>query len=262
MIESGLSPARRMRHCPRGHPRAHWGRTKTQEMLPSLNIAKPKSLVEIVEQRLRDAIVNGELDFGESITEEGLCAAFGVSRTPLREALSRLEVQGLVTVVPKKGTFVFTPTSEDLDDLCDFRLMLEVNALRRCLMRDKERTLAKLSDLLRAMEEAQERDDRLAYARADSAFHGAFFEHCGSHYLVEAYQTALGRISAIQTHLSVPLAQEQKRSLREHKALIKAFATGDLPRLEAILDEHISRTKKSFAALTPAARDAGPARLA
>jgi DNA-binding GntR family transcriptional regulator len=217
-------------------------------MIQTLSIEKPKSLVEIVEERLRDAIVNAELGFGEALTEEGLGAAFGVSRTPLREALARLELQGLVAVVPKKGTFVFAPTNEDVEDLCQFRLMLELNALKLCLARDKDATLRTMNDAVQAMEAAHLGGDRLSYARADTAFHNAFFDHCGSRHLVDAYKTVFGRIAAIRTHLSVPLAQEQKRSFKEHKALIKAFAAEDMPQLEKILDEHISRAKIAYAA--------------
>lgn len=217
-------------------------------MIQSLTIEKPRSLVEIVEERLRDAIVNAELAFGEAITEEGLGAAFGVSRTPLREALARLELQGLVLVVPKKGTFVFAPTNEDVEDLCQFRLMLELNALRLCLARSKAMTLRTMNTALQDMEDAHARGDRLTYARADTAFHNAFFDHCGSRHLVDAHNTVLGRIAAIRTHLSVPLAQEQKRSFREHKAIVKAFAAEDLAELGRILDEHISRARTAYAA--------------
>jgi DNA-binding GntR family transcriptional regulator len=212
-----------------------------------LTIERPKSLVEIVEERLRDAIVNGELGFGEPITE-AVGAGFGVSRTPLREALARLELQGLVVVVPKKGTFVFEPSLEDVEDLCQFRLMLEVNALRLCLARDKAGTLRAMGDALREMEQADARGDRLGYARADTAFHNAFFDHCGSRHMVDTYRTVTGRIAAIRTHLSVPLAQEQKRSFREHKAVLKAFAAEDLEQIEKVLEPHISRAKLAYAA--------------
>ena len=213
----------------------------------NLTIEHPRSLVEIVEERLRDAIVNGELAFGEAITE-AVAAGFGVSRTPLREALARLELQGLVTVVPKKGTFVFTPTTDDVDDLCRFRLMLEINALELSFARAKEATLADMNAALDAMERADERGQRLAYARADTDFHNAFFAHCGSKHLVDTYQTVLGRIAAIRTYLSVPLALEQKRSFKEHKAVVKAFSSGAMPELEEILDRHISRARTAYAA--------------
>jgi DNA-binding GntR family transcriptional regulator len=222
-------------------------------MIQALSIERPKSLVEIVEERLRDAIINAELGFGEAITEEGLGAAFGVSRTPLREAIARLELQGLVVVLPKKGTFVFAPTEDDVADLCQFRLMLELNALKLCLARDREATLQSMKASVRAMEAADERGDRLAYAREDTAFHEAFFAHCGSRYLDDAYRTVFGRIATIRTHLSVPLAREQKRSFKEHKALIKAFAAGDIAEMEKILDTHISRAREVYAARVQAA---------
>ena len=126
--------------------------------------------------------------------------------------------------------------------------MLELNALRLCLARNQAATLRSMNASLHTMEEAHGRGDRLSYARADTAFHNAFFDHCGSRHLVNAYNTVLGRIAAIRTHLSVPLAQEQRRSLKEHRAVVKAFAAGDLIELGRILDEHISRAKVAYAA--------------
>jgi len=221
-------------------------------MIQSLSIERPKSLVEIIEERLRDAIINAELKFGEALTEEGLGAIFGVSRTPLREALSRLELQGLVVTVPKKGTFVFAPTNQDVEDLCQFRLMLEINALRFCQARDKEAALQDMKTALAAMEAADSRGDRLGYARADTSFHEVFFNHCGNKYLVNAYRTVIGRVAALRTHLSVPLAKEQKRSFKEHRALVKAFAAEDMSQLDKILTPHIMRAHVAYAA-SPAA---------
>jgi DNA-binding GntR family transcriptional regulator len=229
-------------------------------MIQTLSIEYPKSLVEIVEERLRDAIINAELGFGQPITEEGLGAAFGVSRTPLREALARLELQGLVVVVPKKGTFVFAPTNEDVENLCHFRLMLELNALRLCLSRDnKDAALHDMKSAAAAMEAADARGDRLTYAREDTRFHEVFFAHCGNPYLVNAYKTVFGRIAALRTHLSVPLAKEQKRSFREHRAMVKAFADEDMAQLEKILATHIGRAHVAYAARARA--DTGDAAL-
>ena len=157
-----------------------------------------------------------------------------------------------MVVVPKKGTFVFAPTNEDVADLCQFRLMLELNALKLCLARNKDVTLQSMKSAVQAMEAADARGDRLSYAREDTLFHEAFFNHCGSRYLVDAYKTVFGRIATIRTHLSVPLAREQKRSFKEHKALIKAFASGDMAQLEKILHTHISRAQVAYAARKPA----------
>src|SRR5207248_7909338 len=81
--------------------------TKKPRTVLRLTIEHPKSLASIVEERLRDAIVNGELKFGQALPESAL--ALGVSRTPMREALTRLETRGLVTIVPKRGTLGWRP---------------------------------------------------------------------------------------------------------------------------------------------------------
>ena len=215
-------------------------------MITSLQIELPKSLVEIVEERLRQAIIDGELQFGQALVEDRLGVLFGVSRTPLREALKRLETQGLVVSVPKKGCFVFVPTEADVEDLCSFRLMLEVNAIRRCLASSKDALLNEMNAILDAMESSQSKDERLSYASQDTKFHEACFDHSGSKYLKDAYRTVSARVSAIRTYLSVPLAKEVKRSLVEHRALIKAISANNIQQVEDILATHISRAYTSY----------------
>ena len=125
---------------------------KKARTLQPLTIEHPKSLASIVEERLRDAIVNAELKFGQALPEGAL--ALGVSRTPMREALTRLELQGLVNIVPKRGTFVFKPTVSDVKQLATFRLMLETTALEQSLVNDKDGALRALRESVQAMKTA------------------------------------------------------------------------------------------------------------
>lgn len=214
--------------------------------MPDLKVEQPKSLVAIVEERLRDAIIDAEMRFGETLSEEALSEALGVSRTPVREALARLQLQGLVTIVPKKGTFVFAPTEEDVAELCVFRFMLETRALRECLAKAREPALAAMKGGLAAMGTAQAGGSRRDYARADTVFHEVFFQHCGNRYLGNAYRGVSGRVAALRTHLSVPLEGEQERSMAEHRLMIEAFAAGRLADLDAILREHIMRARDVY----------------
>lgn len=215
--------------------------------MPDLKVEQPKSLVAIVEERLRDAIVDAEMRLGETLSEEALSEALGVSRTPVREALARLQLQGLVTIVPKKGTFVFAPTEEDVSELCVFRYMLETQALRECMSKAREAALAAMKNGLAAMEVAQASGTRRDYARADTVFHEVFFQHCGNRYLGNAYRGVSGRVAALRTHLSVPLEGEQERSMAEHHLMVEAFAAGRLADLDSILHRHIMRAWDAYA---------------
>ena len=95
-------------------------------MLSKFKVEQPKSLTEIVTDRLRQAIIDGEFGLGEAISEETLAASFGVSRTPVRDALMQLQLAGLVVVQSKRGSFVFRPSLADAVALCDYRTMLEI----------------------------------------------------------------------------------------------------------------------------------------
>ena len=210
-----------------------------------LTIEHPKSLASIVEERLRAAIVNAELKFGQALPEGAL--ALGVSRTPMREALTRLELQGLVTIVPKRGTFVFKPTVSDVKQLATFRLILETAALEQSLINDKEGALCGLADSVRSMKAALKGGDTLAYATADSRFHEAFFTHCGNSFLVGAFRNVSGRVAALRAHLTVPRPHEQARSFSEHEAILAAFAEGAKKEIRQTLSEHILRAKDVYA---------------
>ncbi len=216
-------------------------------MLPQLTVAQPKSLATLVEERLREAIVNAELCFGQALTEEAIGASLGVSRTPMREALTRLEQHGLVVIVPKKGSFVFHPTLEDVEQIASFRLMLETGAAERCLQRAPEATLLELRAACAAMEAAREAGDGRAYAQADTAFHAGFFTHCGNAPLAQAYRAISGQVAALRGHLSIPHAAQQDLSFREHRLMIGAFAAADAATLADLLRRHILRALGAYA---------------
>lgn len=216
-------------------------------MLPPLAVELPKSLATLVEERLREAIINAELAFGQALTEDAVGLSMGVSRTPMREALTRLEQQGLVVILPKKGTFVFRPTLEDVEQLASFRLMLELGALERCLEGDAAATLADMRAAFATMAEARAAQDGQAYARADTAFHASFFTHCGNTHLAHAYRTISGRVAALRAHLSVPRSDQQDLSFGEHERMIAAFAARDMQGLGALLKAHILRAQAVYA---------------
>lgn len=157
-----------------------------------------------------------------------LAAAFDVSRTPVREALNILQMQELVHIVPKSGTYVFTPTQEDIAELCDFRVGLEDQAMRLALVCNRKKLVSQLKKQYDLMRAAIDDDDLRAYGRCDTEFHLAFFRVCGNRYLARAYDSILGRVAALRTHLAIGAEGEPARSFADHAVIIE-LAEADKP---------------------------------
>lgn len=223
-------------------------RAKTSERAPGLQaLEHPRSLAEMVEQRLRDAIVNAELPFGHALPEDETGLALGVSRTPLRAALGRLAALGLVTIVPNRGAFVFDPSLEDVKQLASFRLMLETEAVTLCLEGAADSTAAELKTSLASMENAHREQDGTAYASSDTEFHAVFFRNCGNLFVANAFATISWQVAALRAHLSVDRSWERDTSYSEHREIVEAFERGDRDTLRVILREHILRAAKAYA---------------
>lgn len=223
-------------------------RAKTSERTPGLQaLEHPRSLAEMVEQRLRDAIVNAELPFGHALPEDETGLALGVSRTPLRAALGRLAALGLVTIVPNRGAFVFDPSLEDVKQLASFRLMLETEAVTLCLEGAADSTAAELKTSLASMEKAHREQDGTAYASSDTEYHAVFFRNCGNLFVANAFATISWQVAALRAHLSVDRSWERDTSYSEHREIVEAFERGDRDTLRVILREHILRAAKAYA---------------
>ncbi len=214
-------------------------------MRTDMKIEMPKSLTEMVMARLEQAIVDGEFGLGEAISEDTLARTFGVSRTPVRDALTALQRSGLVVVMPKRGSFVFQPSLADTAALCAYRFLLEREGLRLSHAVARAGTLAAMNAALSAME-ASLTADAVAYGRADTRFHQAFLDQCGNPYLAEAYRLASGKVAAMRTHLTAHVEERRIHSLDEHRRMIALFDAGRLDALFALLAEHIDRTRQVY----------------
>lgn len=200
----------------------------------------------MVTERLKRAILDAEFKLGEALSEDRLAAALGVSRTPVREALNALQLQGLIHIAPQRGSYVFQPSQGDVAELCEFRMMMEGRAIALCHARAKDAALAALRKANDDMEKAEAANDHLASAYADSDFHTALFDYCGNQYLTKAYGLISGRIATLRTHLLMPQVGIRADSINEHVQIIEAFEAGDLFRAEAVLSAHIFKMRERF----------------
>lgn len=208
-------------------------------------IDRPTSLTETVLRRLRNAIVSGDLPLGAALSERHLAEQLNVSKTPVRESLVLLRTEGLVTIVPQKGAYVFTLSGQEVIEICEFRLTLEGSALRLAIQRNREGLAARMTKVVDAMAEAQQEGNTRRYLELDTDFHEAIFACCGNSYLRDSYARYAGKIAALRTHLAgKPL--HTKLSFEEHIRIRDAVRDDTLKGARAILEKHIGRTERTY----------------
>lgn len=220
--------------------------------LGAIAARRAPALAGLVEERLRDAIMYGELGLGEAISEDRLATLLGVSRTPVREALTALQLQGLVVIQPQRGSFVFEPTEKDLAEICEYRLFVESHAMSLAAKRASRETIAAMRAAQTEMDAAEAEGDLAAAARADAAFHNAFLEHCGNRLLVQAYTLVSGRVGAIR-FLARRSSGTKSHASKQHRAIIAALKAGDMAEAGGILSVHIMNMQVHFTEASAAA---------
>jgi len=130
------------------------------------------SAADQVANALRLAILNGEFGPGQAVPQEQIAARFGVSRIPVRDAMNLLQAEGLLHIVPSKGSFVANPSPDEIREIYDIRVLLEVEALRLAFHHHKAQSLAGAEFWLRQFELETE-PSRLG--EIDREFHAALY---------------------------------------------------------------------------------------
>ncbi|GAA3241043.1 GntR family transcriptional regulator [Actinocorallia longicatena] len=204
---------------------------------------EPPSLVELVVRRLRDEILSGAHAPGERLIEEQICARFGISRAPLREALRLLGQQGLVEHLPRRGVRVAELSAQDVDELFGLRDVLERYAVETALPGPV--SLKPLSQALEGMARAAESGDALTENEAHRAFHLALVGLSGHRQLLHVYEPV---ILKLQIYMAANL-QREAATLRtpaegviRHRRLYEAVASGDAETALTALASHGART--------------------
>jgi DNA-binding GntR family transcriptional regulator len=205
------------------------------------NLEEP-NLTRMAYEKIRGAIVYGPLDLGEPLSENAIAKALNMSKAPVRAAMSELRLKGLVEVVPQSGTYVFSPTRQDIEDLCDFRFLLEGQALEASVRHHAPALLAAMEVTVAAMKEA-DADDQAETRHLDSEYHHLFVKFCANRYLADAYETIGHRVEALRYRFMRTMMFRQK-ALVEHAELVDLISAGRVAKAVSVLGDHIARTKQ------------------
>jgi len=204
-------------------------------------LKRSKSLTEQAADEIRARIVRGDLQLGAPLSENTLASVLGVSKTPIREALLQLKMEGLVSIQPQRGSFVFDMTAEEIVELGELRETLEVAALALAVKRNRLKLLADLRAIAAGMTKALEADDIAGYRNLDADFHQAFFDRCGNAFFVSCYQSFAFRVQALRVRLSID-AELNRRSFAEHSKIVELIADDRAAEAGALLSGHVQRT--------------------
>ena len=207
-----------------------------------LLVERPQLLTDVVYDRLREGIVVGDLKLGEQVSEAQLAQRMGISKTPVREALVRLKVEGLVEIVPQRGTFVFKLTPEEVGQLCRYRAMVETAAMREAASTQPQELIARLKGHVAEMAQQEKARDLNRLSRIDMNFHFEFLACCSNPYLRAAYELIRYQLIALRHRAPID------NMVDSHQILIDLLEAGDIDAAARQLHEHVLENEARYSA--------------
>jgi len=197
-----------------------------------------RSLHDELVERLRRQIVEGDLAPGDKISEKDLCETYGVSRTPLREALKVLAREGLVVLTPHRGAHVALLTAADLEEAFPVIGALEALAGELACARATDAEIARIAALHERMAAAHARRDRKGYFRLNQKIHEAMADAARNPTLNQMRATLDGRVSRARYYANISTARWDQ-AMKEHDEILAALTARDAERLGRVLKAHL-----------------------
>ena len=206
-------------------------------------MTESRPIREIAYDVLKKAIITGEIPAGERIVETEYADRLHISRTPLREALRKLERDGLVEYVMRRGVVVHAFTTEDVDQIYTIRNSLEMLTLPYIIENATAEDIAALREKLAAMDALISKDDIEGLSPLARDFHTCLTAISGKNRILRVIE---GQDEYIRRFSAMAIQQENRRSSahEEHHKLVDLVEKKDLPALEELMRHHIERSKE------------------
>ncbi|MEM1078074.1 MAG: GntR family transcriptional regulator [Pseudomonadota bacterium] len=201
----------------------------------------PATLRDLVQERMRDAIIEGLFEPGQRLVERPLCDQLGVSRTVVRETIRYLEAEGLVEILPGRGPIVARMNRDDARQIYDIRRALETAAAENCARRITPERITRLQAALDRLTQGVAETSPGEVFRTSSAFYAEIFDGAGHNVAWEVVQRLNGRISRLR--MLTLTAKDRVRPGPDHMARIcAAIAAGDPGAARAAVEGHLDDT--------------------
>lgn len=219
--------------------------------LHPIKLVDYKPLRELVFEALREAIITGRLRPGERLMEVQVAEALGVSRTPVREAIRMLELEGFVLMMPRKGAYVADISIKDIASVFEIRRALEGLAAELAAERATEQHMERLERILVELAECVENSDVQHFVELDTEFHATVYEASRNDRLAPIVSLLREQIQRFRTRtLSNP--GRMRVALEEHRGLVEALGDRDVDRARQLASDHIESAENLLMALIKA----------
>ncbi|SMB86667.1 transcriptional regulator, GntR family [Desulfonispora thiosulfatigenes DSM 11270] len=217
---------------------------RTKRLLP-VQLDGYKPLREIVFETLRDAIINQTLRPGERLMEIQLAEEMGVSRTPVREAIRKLELEGFAVMVPRKGAYVAGISIKDINEVFEIRGALEVLAVGLAAQRITEEEIEEIQRHLIKETEETEANNLRSIVEIDTTFHDLLYKAARNQKLLQIINNLQEQLHRFR---SASLARPGRGmvALEEHKKIIEALIARDVDLAKQLAKTHIEKAEQTF----------------
>lgn len=202
-------------------------------------------LRDVVFNTLRHAILKGELEPGERLMEIALAQKLGVSRTPIREAIRKLELEGLVVMVPRKGAEVADITEKDLRDVLEVRTALEELSIELAMKNMTEKNFEELEAANETFAKNSEGDDLIKIAESDVAFHEIIYMATGNNRLIQMINNLREQMYRYRLEY-IKDKSSHERLVTEHNRIIAAMKGGDISEAKAAIKLHVENQEENI----------------
>ena len=196
-------------------------------------------------EALEQAIINGEYKEGDTLNELRLTKELGVSRTPIREALTQLELEGLVKNIQNKGAVVVGVSQKDIDDIYAIRLRLDGFAAKLAAENITDEQLDRLEQAVELQSFYSEKADTENVRRFDSEFHNTIYEASGNRPLCSMLKSFHNQIRRARG-ISLGVSGRSAKSIEEHRGIMEAIKAHDPALAEELMTEHIQNAFDNF----------------
>lgn len=218
---------------------------KVYKRVPDMQKIKPSnlSLVNQAYKEVKRVILEHQVPLGGKLNEAELASALGISRTPVREAINRLEKEGLVEILPQRGAFVIQLSEKDIFELFLIRENLEGLAARLAAERINEENLAKLESCIQGFKEPFNEKEIQRYAKEDFKFHQTIVMLSDSQRLIKLISTLYDHIQIFRL-TTIGLSDRMNVSLEEHHLIIEALRFRDPEGSDQRMRQHIRHVRE------------------